>query len=683
MHLLPLLLVGFVSPAFAVPAHLTTQGRLLDSEGVPVSTTMEVTFRLIDAEEGGGSLWSEVQAVTFTQGFYTVMLGANEAENVLSDEVLDQAPLWMEVQVEGQPAMYPRTSVASVPYARVAGVAESVAGGAVDASSVSVGGVEVVDESGAWVGAPQAVGWSDLSGIPDDFADQVDDDVLAGVSCSDGSALVYDTAAGWGCGDDFAASLDETAAVVAAAETAIAAVEGDLAALELTCDALDDRLGALESTADSDTLGALACADGEVAKWDEGSAAWMCAADDDSPLTEAEVEAIVADDGYATAAEVEALDSGLATLEASLSALGVWVVAELAALSTDLAAVESDVAALAASAFSGSFLDLADVPIGLDDGDDDALAQLSCTDGELAKWDEGSSAWTCAADNDTPLTEAEVEAMVADDGYATAAALAGVDLRLSAAESDLVDSQVADVAHDAALAVLDSGLATLEASLAALDAWVVAELASLATDLTALTSRLAGVESDVAALAASVFSGSFLDLADVPIGLDDGDDDSLAQLSCGDGELAKWDDAATEWACATDEGLSAAAVTSLLTSTPVDLAAGSTMDGEDIGGVPSGAIVMWSGTVATIPSDWVLCDGSSGTPDLTDRFVMGAGDSYSPGATGGSTSLSTGTESVMRWWGSCSYAAGCVTALTTGGSASLPPYYALAFIMKV
>ena len=280
--------------------------------------------------------------------------------------------------------------------------------------------------------------------------------------------------------------------------------------------------------------------------------------------------------------------------------------------------------------------------------------------------------------------------MVADDGYATAAALAGVDLRLSAAESDLVDSQVADVAHDAALAALDSGLASLESSLSALDAWVVAALASLSTDLTALstrmtalTSRLAGVESDVAALAASVFSGSFLDLADVPIGLDDGDDDSLAQLSCGDGELAKWDDAATEWACATDEGLSAAAVTSLLTSTPVDLAAGSTMDGEDIGGVPSGAIVMWSGTVATIPSDWVLCDGSSGTPDLTDRFVMGAGDSYSPGATGGSTSLSTGTESVMRWWGSCSYAAGCVTALTTGGSASLPPYYALAFIMKV
>ena len=225
----------------------------------------------------------------------------------------------------------------------------------------------------------------------------------------------------------------------------------------------------------------------------------------------------------------------------------------------------------------------------------------------------------------------------------------------------------------------------------------MAALASLSTDLTALstrmtalTSRLAGVESDVAALAASVFSGSFLDLADVPIGLDDGDDDSLAQLSCGDGELAKWDDAATEWACATDEGLSAAAVTSLLTSTPVDLAAGSTMDGEDIGGVPSGAIVMWSGTVATIPSDWVLCDGSSGTPDLTDRFVMGAGDSYSPGATGGSSSASVSatTGSAMPgntgcgliWMGFCTSTT-VVTAVS--GSSALPPYYALAFIMKL
>ncbi|MFA5271183.1 MAG: hypothetical protein WC412_02445 [Candidatus Omnitrophota bacterium] len=41
-------------------------------------------------------------------------------------------------------------------------------------------------------------------------------------------------------------------------------------------------------------------------------------------------------------------------------------------------------------------------------------------------------------------------------------------------------------------------------------------------------------------------------------------------------------------------------------------------------GVPKGVVVMWSGTIANIPSGWVLCDGANGTPDLRDRFVVGA-----------------------------------------------------------
>jgi len=40
--------------------------------------------------------------------------------------------------------------------------------------------------------------------------------------------------------------------------------------------------------------------------------------------------------------------------------------------------------------------------------------------------------------------------------------------------------------------------------------------------------------------------------------------------------------------------------------------------------VPSGVIVMWSGTIASIPEGWVLCDGTNGTPDLRDRFIVGA-----------------------------------------------------------
>jgi len=45
---------------------------------------------------------------------------------------------------------------------------------------------------------------------------------------------------------------------------------------------------------------------------------------------------------------------------------------------------------------------------------------------------------------------------------------------------------------------------------------------------------------------------------------------------------------------------------------------------------------MWSGPVTAIPVGWVICDGTKNTPDLRDRFVVGAGTSYVVAASGGS-----------------------------------------------
>ena len=53
--------------------------------------------------------------------------------------------------------------------------------------------------------------------------------------------------------------------------------------------------------------------------------------------------------------------------------------------------------------------------------------------------------------------------------------------------------------------------------------------------------------------------------------------------------------------------------------------------------VPTGVIVLWSGSSASIPSGWHLCDGTAGTPNLQDRFVIGAGSTYAVAATGGAT----------------------------------------------
>lgn len=59
--------------------------------------------------------------------------------------------------------------------------------------------------------------------------------------------------------------------------------------------------------------------------------------------------------------------------------------------------------------------------------------------------------------------------------------------------------------------------------------------------------------------------------------------------------------------------------------------------------LPYGAIIMWYGTIANIPTGWTLCDGTNGTPDLRNRFVIGA--NADTGST--ATSIVTGTAAVI------------------------------------
>jgi len=53
--------------------------------------------------------------------------------------------------------------------------------------------------------------------------------------------------------------------------------------------------------------------------------------------------------------------------------------------------------------------------------------------------------------------------------------------------------------------------------------------------------------------------------------------------------------------------------------------------------IPSGVITMWSGAVGAVPAGWALCNGSNGTPDLRDRFVIGAGGDRAVGTTSDGT----------------------------------------------
>jgi microcystin-dependent protein len=134
----------------------------------------------------------------------------------------------------------------------------------------------------------------------------------------------------------------------------------------------------------------------------------------------------------------------------------------------------------------------------------------------------------------------------------------------------------------------------------------------------------------------------------------------------------------------------------------------------------SGMIMLWSGSIASIPSGWALCDGASGRPDLRNRFVVGAGSTYAVNATGGSADAvvvshthtindsghthnfsargddGTGSgagigvvgydQNVGSGSGNMQSATTGITINSTGSSgtnANLPPYFALAYIIKL
>ena len=147
--------------------------------------------------------------------------------------------------------------------------------------------------------------------------------------------------------------------------------------------------------------------------------------------------------------------------------------------------------------------------------------------------------------------------------------------------------------------------------------------------------------------------------------------------------------------------------------------------------LPTGMILLWSGSIGSIPAGYLLCDGTNSTPDLRNRFIVGAGSTYSVADTGGSanaivvshthTATSTVTDAghfhdmgavrdagpygnttissqtVEDWTSARTSTSSANTSTNTTGitvattnasagssctNANLPPYYALAYIMK-
>ena len=130
-------------------------------------------------------------------------------------------------------------------------------------------------------------------------------------------------------------------------------------------------------------------------------------------------------------------------------------------------------------------------------------------------------------------------------------------------------------------------------------------------------------------------------------------------------------------------------------------------DGSNLTGIEAfvkGMIILWYGDTNNVPNGFALCDGTNDTPDLRDKFVVGAGSAYTPGDTGGADSVTLTVDQIpphthtyidqyvvinagYRPWpaNNNDCAARNINSGSAGGGQShenRPPYHALCYIMK-
>ncbi len=288
--------------ALAVPLQVTQQGRILDSSGAALSSSELVVFRIYDAESGGAVLWDEAITVHFNNGYYATILGADEANNPLDSDTLSLYPLYLELQLNTNAPMSPRHLLSSTPYAQIAGVAESVDGGAVNASEVSIGMTPVIDSGGHWVGPSMSVDWSSVTNIPSDLADGDNDTQLSEVEVE---TMVTNDAIDLAGGSTVAGSPILTAADATTPDwtdvtnrpVGLDDGDDDTQLSEAEVEGMVTN-GAL-SLASGTTIGGKnpvvdpTCTSGQILIFDAGLGSWSCGEDSDTTLTTAEMQTMI------------------------------------------------------------------------------------------------------------------------------------------------------------------------------------------------------------------------------------------------------------------------------------------------------------------------------------------------------------------------------------------------------
>ncbi len=515
------LIFSLLFEANAVPLQLTQQGRLLDGSGASVTGVHTLTFRIYDDSTTGTLLWSESLGVQFNNGYYATILGTVQS-NPLDSETLLNYPVYLEVQLDANAPMSPRQAINSAPYAQIAGIAESVMGGSVDADTVSIQGSPVIDGTGTWVGQPVTPLWDDVQGIPSGFADEVDD-VLSGpqvvgyVENQAGLSLAASTTVGghsvvtsattllpaWGNiqgkPSGFSDNIDNVLSpsevenyVESATSLNLHAntIIGGAAILtpssNLNWNNLQNVPTGLSDGDELDLLDA-SCSSGEIVSWNGND--WTCVSD--NTLTPSEVGSYIANNTY--------------NLNANTTIGGAMILTDV----------------------------------------DNTLVSLgmSCQDGDIVRYDGTLGEWYCDTDvdTDTQLSESQVENFVTNGaiGLAAGSTMGGQTIVTTStdANTQLSESEVESYITNGALS-LASGT-TLNGL----------TIVTTSTDADTQLSE-SEVESYITNGAIGLASGSTMGGQAIVTTATDAD--TLAGLNCSTDEIAKYNGSA--WVCATQSG---------------------------------------------------------------------------------------------------------------------------------
>ncbi len=140
------------STAYALPNEVAQEGFVTDDDGRPFDGEYDVRIRLFDREAGGEAIFTETHRdVEFSDGLYFLAIGS--VEDLPPSLFVENDDVYMAFRIDDGDELAPRIRVRKVMASFVADIAMSVEG-PVDATTVSIGGNEVIDGEGRWVGNP-------------------------------------------------------------------------------------------------------------------------------------------------------------------------------------------------------------------------------------------------------------------------------------------------------------------------------------------------------------------------------------------------------------------------------------------------------------------------------------------------------------------------------------------------